>query len=166
MPAFARDLGHGDPGTAYTALLGADAAGALLAGALLELRGGLFRMQPRTALVLAMAWAAALAGFALTRSYALALLALFAAGFFELSFSSMNQTLVQLNAPDSARGRVLGLYTMASSGLRTFSGLSVGMLGSALGVHVSLALAGGAVLVAAGLLLWRLPRGPMLGAHV
>src|SRR5262249_20808502 len=31
MPAFALDLGHGDPGTSYSMLLGADAAGALLA---------------------------------------------------------------------------------------------------------------------------------------
>ena len=36
MPRFASDLGHGDPGAAYTALLGADAAGALCGGLLLE----------------------------------------------------------------------------------------------------------------------------------
>src|SRR5579862_4761149 len=38
MPGFALDLGHGDPGVAYSALLAADAAGALLAGVLLESR--------------------------------------------------------------------------------------------------------------------------------
>ena len=47
MPGFAHDLGHGDPGTAYTVLLAADAAGALLAGILLESRGGLSRSVPR-----------------------------------------------------------------------------------------------------------------------
>ena len=36
MPGFAHDLGHGDPGTSYSALLAADAAGALFGGILLE----------------------------------------------------------------------------------------------------------------------------------
>ena len=139
MPGFAQDLGHGDPGTAYTALLAADAAGALLAGILLESRGGIFRLRPRSAMVLAMVWASALLGFALTRTYPLALPLLFLAGFFELSFSSMAQTLVQMNAPDASRGRVLGLYNMASSGLRTFSGVTVGLAGSVISIHTSLA---------------------------
>lgn len=154
MPAFSRDVGHGDPGITYTMLLGADAAGALLAGALLEARGGVFKLEIKNAVLLAVGWAGALFGFALTRSYPFALLLLFAAGFFELSFSSMNQTLVQMNAPEASRGRVLGLFTMASSGLRTFSGISVGLLGSVAGVHTSLALSAGAVMLAA-LLLFR-----------
>ena len=68
---------------------------------------------------------------------------LFTAGFFELSFSSMAQTLVQANAPESSRGRVLGLFGMASSGLRTFSGLSVGLAGSLVNIHGSLAISAG-----------------------
>jgi MFS family permease len=158
MPELATDLGHGDPGTAYTMLLGADATGALLAGALLEARGGIFRMQPRTAVLLAGAWACSLFGFALVRSYALALVLLFWAGFFELSFSSMNQTLVQMNAPEASRGRVLGLYNMSFAGLRTFSGVTVGLLGSAFGVHASLAAATGAVACVALAMYLRLAR--------
>jgi len=65
-------------------------------------------MRPLSAILLAMGWAAALFGFALMRSYPLAIALLFLAGFFELSFSSMTQTLVQMNAPDASRGRVLG----------------------------------------------------------
>lgn len=158
MPSFSRDVGHGDPGITYTMLLGADAAGALLAGGLLEARGGIFKLEIKSAVLLAVAWASALFGFAITRSYPIALLLLFAAGFCELSFSSMNQTLVQMNAPEASRGRVLGLYTMAASGLRTFSGITVGLLGSVAGVHVSLALAAGAVVVAALLLFTRVRR--------
>lgn len=139
MPGFARDLGHGDPGLAYTALLGADAAGALLAGVVLESSGRLFATRARTALKLALCWAAALLGFALTRQFAVALMLLFLAGFFELSFSSLAQTLVQLHAPEEIRGRVLGLFGMASAGLRTFSGLTVGLAGSLSNIHVSLA---------------------------
>jgi sugar phosphate permease len=77
--------------------------------------------------------------FALVHSYPVALAVLFAAGFFELSFSSMTQTLVQLNAPDASRGRVLGLFNMAAAGLRTFSGITVGLAGSLVSIHVSLA---------------------------
>jgi MFS family permease len=153
MPGFAQDLGHGDPGTAYSMLLGADAAGALLAGILLESRGGVFALAPASAIRLSCAWAAALFGFALVRSYPIALGALFLAGFFELSFSSMVQTLVQMNAPENERGRVLGLYNMAAAGLRAFSGITVGLSGSVLGIHASLAASAACFLVASSSLL-------------
>src|SRR5277367_552166 len=97
MPGFANDLGHGDPGVSYSVLLAADAAGGLLAGIVLEGRG-LLPPRPRTAIMLAMLWCAALAGFSLATSYPLALALLFGAGFFELAFSAMAQTLVQLHA--------------------------------------------------------------------
>jgi MFS family permease len=163
MPGIAQDLGHGDPGTAYTMLLGADAAGAFLAGILLESRGDMFPMRPSTAVRLYVAWAVMLVVFALVSSYAAALVLLFAAGFFELSFSSMTQTIVQLNAPDAARGRVLGLFQMAASGLRTFSGITVGLAGSLIGVHASLAVASAVAVLVGGFLLVRLRRAPDAG---
>jgi MFS family permease len=155
MPGFAQDLGHGDPGTAYTMLLAADATGALVAGVLLESRGGLFPIRPASAMVLAIGWGLSLCGFALMRSYPLAIAFLLVAGFCELSFSSMTQTLVQMNAPDASRGRVLGLYNMAAAGLRAFSGITVGLVGSVVTVHGSLAMATGAFVVAAAFLLTR-----------
>lgn len=152
MPGFANDLGHGDPGLSYSMLLGADACGAFLAGMLLE-SGGFLPAKQRTAIVLAMLWCVALAGFSLVPNYPAALLLLFAAGFLELSFNSMAASLVQINAPHDMRGRVIGLFGMASLGLRAFGGVSVGLLGSLIGVHWSLALAALAMLaIAAGLL--------------
>jgi MFS family permease len=156
MPGFATDLGHGDPGAAYTMLLGADAAGALFAGILLESGRSFAKTQTSSALVFAALWAAALAGFALTRSYPIALALLFCAGFFELSTSSMTQTLVQMNAPSAIRGRVLGLFNMSAAGLRTFSGVTVGLVGSLATVHTSLALAAAAFIVTSLVLLVRL----------
>jgi MFS family permease len=153
MPGFAHDLGHGAAGVSYSALLAADAAGALIAGLLLESRG-LLQPNPRTALLLAMLWCGALAGFALTGAYAVALALLFAAGFAELSFNAMSQTLVQLNAPPDIRGRVIGVFSTASLGMRTFSGLTVGFIGGLIGIHASLALSAGLLLVViAGLFL-------------
>ncbi|HEY8508293.1 MAG TPA: MFS transporter, partial [Steroidobacteraceae bacterium] len=125
MPEFARDLGHGDPGWTYMMLLGADAAGAVTAGLLLESRA-LLQPRARTAVVLAMMWCIALGGFALTGVYELALVLLFIAGLMELSFNAMAQTLVQLNAPAEIRGRVIGVFTMSALGMRTFSGITVG----------------------------------------
>ena len=152
MPGFANDLGHGDPGVSYSLLLAADAAGGLLAGVVLEGKGWL-QPRPRTAIVLAMLWCAALAVFSLAKSYPLALGFLFAAGFLELSFNAMAQSLVQLNAPLDKRGRVIGLFNMSSLGLRAFSGISVGLVGSLIGVHWSLALSALATLAIASTLL-------------
>src|SRR4051812_417253 len=154
MPGFATDLGHGDPGISYSMLLAADAAGALTAGIALETFGAL-RPDPRTALILATLWAIALGSFALVSIYPLALVLLLAAGFLELSFNSMSQTLVQLHAPAEKRGRIIGVFSMASLGSRMFSGFSVGILGQAIGIHWSLAVAGGLILLLTGALLTR-----------
>jgi MFS family permease len=140
MPGFAADLGHGNAGVFYSMLLGADAAGALTAGLVLEGSGWL---QPRltTPFILVFIWCCALGAFSQTTSYPLAVALMFTAGFVELSFNSMNQALVQLHAPAPIRGRVLGLYSMAQMGLRTFAGFSVGVMGSVIGIHHSLLLA-------------------------
>jgi hypothetical protein len=137
MPGFALDLGRGRADFSYSALLAADAVGGLTAGVILESRG-LLPPRPRTAFLLAMIWCCALFGFARSTSYPLAIALLLAAGFVELSFNSMAQSLVQLHAPAEIRGRVIGVFSMSALGLRTFSGLSVGLLGSAVGIHNSL----------------------------
>ena len=149
MPEFAEDLGHGNAGIFYSLLLAAAAAGALIGGLVLESRG-LLRAQPRTAIILVMVWCCALAAFAMSSLYPLALLFLFMAGFLELSFNSMAQTLVQLNAPLAIRGRVIGLFNMSGLGLRAFSGLTVGVGGAFIGIHWSLALSTAALLVVTG----------------
>jgi hypothetical protein len=146
MPGFAGDLGHGDPGTAYSVLLAADAAGALLAGVALEAWGRL-RPTPRTAIIFATLWSLSLLAFAASPIYALAIALLFAAGFFELSFNTMAQALVQINAPADIRGRVVGLFNMAGLGMRAFSGITVGLAGAAIGIHWSLGLSAAVLLV-------------------
>ena len=152
MPNFAMDLQHGDPGLAYSTLLAADAAGGLLAGLILE-GGGLLSPKPRTAMILALLWGAALAVFSLANVFWLAVGFLLAAGFLELLFNAMAQSLVQLDAPPDKRGRVIGLFNMASLGLKTFSGISVGLIGSLIGIHWSLALSSLAAMLVAAVLL-------------
>jgi MFS family permease len=146
MPEFAHDLGHSHADLNYSMLLGADAAGAFVAGLVLESRG-LLPPRARSAFILAMLWCVVVGSFAVVTSYPLALALLFVAGFLELSFNAMAQTLVQTNAPAAIRGRVIGLYAMSALGMRTFSGITVGLGGSLVGIHWSLALSAGALFV-------------------
>ena len=133
-------------------LLAADACGALMAGLVLESRG-LLQARTKTALILAMLWCCGLVAFAATSSYPLALVLLFFVGFVELSFFAMAQTLVQLRAPAEIRGRVIGLFNMSALGMRTFSGVTIGVVGGFIGIHWSLALSALALLVVIGVLL-------------
>jgi MFS family permease len=139
MPEFAADLGHGDADVYYSMLLAANAAGALAAGIILESRGVL-HANPRIAFVLVMLWCLCMGGFAVSSLYLLSLVLLFAAGFLNLAFGAMSQTLVQMHAPAEIRGRVIGLYGTSLNGMRAFSGVTVGMGGSLVGVHWSLAI--------------------------
>lgn len=146
MPEFSRDLGYGSNGVFYSLLLAANAGGALLAGVVLESRS-LLPAHPRSACILLIFWCCSVIGFAISSNYAISLGLLFIAGFLDLSYNSMAQTLVQLNAPDNIRGRVIGLYNMTHNGLRTFSGITIGIGGSLIGIHWSLAFSAAALLV-------------------
>jgi MFS family permease len=139
MPEFAHDLGTEKADFSYSLLLAANAGGAFLGGVILEARS-LMQPNPRAAIVLTILWCIAIAGFALTDNFHLAVALMFVAGFLNLAFNSMAQTLVQLNAPPALRGRMIGVYNMSNNGLRAFSGVTVGILGSVIGIHSSLAL--------------------------
>jgi hypothetical protein len=139
MPEFAADLGHRNADLYYSMLLAANAAGALAAGIVLESRG-IVQASPKTAFVLMLLWCQCIGGFAAATSYPLALALLFSAGVLNLTFGAMSQALVQMHTPHHIRGRVLGLYNTAQNGMRTFSGVTVGMGGSLIGVHWSLGL--------------------------
>ncbi len=146
MPGYAQALGTGNAGFAYAALLGANAAGAFVGGLLLE-GTGLLRPNARTAIICGALWCVAIGGFAAAGIYPLAVALLFVAGIFNLAFTSMAQTLVQLLAPPEKRGRVVGLYSMANMGLRVGSGVTIGVLASVIGIHWALGLSAGILLV-------------------
>ena len=157
MPEFAHHLGHYEADFTYGMLLGADAAGALVAGLALESRG--FLAPSARAPSPSPCSGAQSSSASPTRSYPLAVALLFVAGFLELAYNAMAQTLVQLHAPAPIRGRVIGLYAMSALGMRTFSGVSVGLGGSLIGIHLrSLSATALVLLLALGLVLatrWR-----------
>jgi sugar phosphate permease len=78
--------------------------------------------------------------FSMAGSYPLAVSLLILAGLFNVAYTSMAQTLVQILAPPRLRGRIVGLFNTAMMGLRAGSGVTIGVLGAALDVHRSLAI--------------------------
>jgi MFS family permease len=139
MPEFAHDLGTEKADFAYSALLAANAAGSVFGGFLLD---GKAWLPPtvKSAILCAILWCMVMTGFSFATSYPLSLVLLFIAGALNLSFYSIAQTIVQLEAPANLRGRLIGLFSMSAYGLRAFSGLTVGVIGGLIGVHWSLAL--------------------------
>jgi MFS family permease len=157
MPEFAHDLGAENADFAYSALLTASAAGAVFGGFLLEGKGWL-TANPRTAIICAVLWCAAIAAFASSTNYFLSLALLFCAGILNLSFYSTAQAIVQLLAPSHLRGRLVGLFSMSAFGLRAFSGVTVGVVGGLIGIHWSLALSAMALMaVTLALLAFTIP---------
>lgn len=152
MPAYAHSYGADEAGAWYSVLLGANAAGAVIGAILLE-STSVLRPSVRAALVCAALWGVAIGLFPAVHSYGLAVVLLVVAGVFNIAFTSMAQTLVQLLAPPELRGRVVGVFNAAVLGLRVGSGFTVGVLGSVIGVHRSLELSAAAVVaVTLGLL--------------
>ena len=139
MPGFAHDFGHEKQDWAYSILLGANAGGAAVGGLLLE-GTGMLRPNARNAAICSILWCVSIVGFAASTNYLAAVALLFCAGFLNLTFLSMAQTLVQLQAPPQLRGRLIGLFNMSNNGLRAFSGVTVGVIGGLIGIHWSLAL--------------------------
>jgi MFS family permease len=154
MPEYAHHLGTDAAGAGYSLLLAANAAGAVVGALVLE-GSNLLRPGARTAIVCAAAWALAIGLFPAAPTYGLAVTLLVLAGAFNIAFSSMAQTLVQIFAPPRVRGRVVGLFNTATLGLRFGSGLTVGVLGAAIGVQWSLGLSAAAVLAISLVLLAR-----------
>jgi MFS family permease len=146
MPIFAQDLGGGSAGLAYGVLLFATGVGGVIGGILLEATG---RIVPnvRAAVVSTAIYGVSILFFAVTTSYAVAVIMLVIGGVANLASMSIGQTVVQLLAPPADRGRVIGVYGMSANGLRAGSGFTVGLLGAAIGVHWSLGLSAAALCV-------------------
>jgi MFS family permease len=166
MPEYAHHLGGDEAGTRYSVLLAANAVGAILGALLLE-SAPFVRISTRTAIWCAAAWGVLMALFPAASSYGTAVILLVLAGVFNIAFTSMAQTIIQLLAPPQLRGSMVGLYNTAMLGLRAGSGVTIGVLGAVIGVQWSLMLSSTAVvLVALGLLVADLRSPPRPGLSV
>ena len=124
MPAFARDvLGRGANG--YGILMSASGVGALVGALLVATFGHLF--TPRK-IALGGVWLFSIAMLAVsfTKSFPLALVFLFAAGFGMLLFFSTSNTVLQTIVPDEMRGRVMGVWSLVFGAMIPLGSLEAG----------------------------------------
>ena len=145
MPAFARDvLGRGANG--YGVLMSASGTGAFVGALMVATYGHLF--TPRK-LALGGVWlfSAAMLAFSFTRSFSLALLFLFAAGFGMLLFFSTSNTVLQTIVPDEMRGRVMGVWSLVFGAMIPLGSLEAGSVAHWAGTPFALAF--GAIVCAA-----------------
>lgn len=144
-----------------TALFGAGA----LVGALVS--AALSRASLRLLLVGTAGYGLALLALAPEDTLTAALVLLFAAGVCFTLWTSNANSLLQLEAPDHLRGRVVGLFYFGFAGTGSLGGIIAGSLASAGGTSLAYAVAGTVTLAAsaAALLLLR-PRTGLRLIHV
>jgi MFS family permease len=147
LPALAKEL-PGGGASAFGLLTAASGVGALLAAGYLACRRGLSGLTTclAAAPVLFGLGTAALS-FAGTLGTSALLLAL--TGFALVLLSASGNTLLQSQADEDKRGRVMSLYTAAVTGAAPLGGLFAGQLADSIGVACTLSLAGVASLAAA-----------------
>lgn len=150
LPEFGGLLGVPD-GAGYAVLISSMAAGAVVSGITLEAVGRI-RASARVAIGTAAVFAVAILVFALSRSYALSVVALVVAGAGNLITASTSQTIVQLTAPADRRGRFVGAAGMTSNGFQAGSGILMGVLAGAIGVSAAVATGAVGILVVAAVL--------------
>jgi predicted MFS family arabinose efflux permease len=135
-PLFAKNLlGVGPEGLG--GMLSAVGLGAV-AMALLMASAGDFRRKGAGTLAAASGFALSLAGLALSRSYGLSLAFLALLGGSMTSTASLVNTLLQKNAPDRMRGRVISLYALAWLGLVPLGSLQAGIVAQRFGAATPL----------------------------
>ncbi len=131
LPMFARDILHVGP-QGLGLLRGAPAAGALLVSVMLA-RWPLRRRVGRTLLIAVAVFGMCMAVFGLSTSFMLSLVALAISGGADMISVVVRQTLVQLETPNTMRGRVgavNAVFIGASNQLGEFeSGATAALLG-------------------------------------
>lgn len=131
MPAFARDVFLGGPGT-LGMLLGCAGGGALLASLMLAVRPTVRGLTGSIVLGNLLAGVALLA-FALTNHVWLGCLMLFLLGFGLINGNASSNTILQTILPERLRGRVLAIYSAANLGAAALGSLVSGALAERIG---------------------------------
>jgi MFS family permease len=145
IPLFADQVLHaGARGFGF--LLGSMGFGALV-GALTLAFFPRLGADPGRQLWMAIIWVAALLEFSISRVFVLSMLALFVAGYCQISFVAAANNRIQTITPDHLRGRVMSLYAQALIGVGPIGALQAGFLAERLGAPRAMAI--GAVVAGA-----------------
>ena len=153
IPLFAADVLHvGAQGFGF--LLGSMGLGALAGALTLAFDSG--ASDPRRQFWMAMIWVAALLTFSISRVFAISLVALFIAGYSQITFVATANNRIQTITPDNLRGRVMALYAQALIGVGPIGSTQAGALATLLGPPWAMAI--GAVVAGSVVLGIRLAR--------
>jgi MFS family permease len=153
IPLFADEVLHvGAQGFGF--LLGAMGLGALAGALTLAFDAG--ASDPRRQFWMAMIWVAALLVFSISRVFAISLVALFIAGYSQITFVATANNRIQTITPDNLRGRVMALYAQALIGVGPIGSTQAGALATLFGPPWAMAI--GAVIAGSVVLGIRLAR--------
>jgi MFS family permease len=155
MPVVARDVVH-TTARGYGLLMAAVGVGAML-GALALALGGRRVKQGRALLQSGAAFATLLVGFALVRSFALALLLLALTGCAMIITTALGNTMLQTLVPDALRGRVMAFYAFVFVGMAPLGAFQAGFVAEHHGAPVAIAMGGVACLIAMAVAAWAAP---------
>ena len=161
-PVFARDvLRVGVSG--YAALVSAIGVGAATGALGLAGFGKRFRKE-RLLMVASSLFGVTLACIAVVISFAASLALFTLAGWTMAANGILGNTLLQIQAPDHLRGRVMGVYSFLVLGLAPIGSLQAGFVSEHIGVRYSIGLGGAACCLTAAWVAWYLGKSRPKGA--
>jgi predicted MFS family arabinose efflux permease len=153
MPAYARDV-LGTGATGYGGLTSAFGIGAAIGGLAIAGFGSRFR-RGEIALRGGFLIAISLLLAALIPVYAVAFLLMMTGGMAAAVAAIVTNTLLQTEAPDHLRGRVIGFYAFIVVGLAPLGSLQAGWIAEHFGIRAAPAIGGGVCLLVAMMLMMR-----------
>lgn len=154
MPIFASDILAVGPG-GFGLLMAAPGVGALI-GTLIIASLGNTKHKGQMLFFGIMGMGLSLVFFSQSRHFTLSLILLILTGAFQIAYMTTNNTVLQMSTSDEFRGRVMGIY-MLNQGLMPLGSLIAGIMASAWGAPLTVALMGGVVFLLAILAYFRLP---------
>ena len=161
MPVFARDaLGLDADG--YGAMVSAIGLGAAVGAIAMAAAGG--RTRRRSMVIGSFAlFGVLLAAAAFAPGFWSALVLFTASGCLMATNGIQANTMLQLQAPDHLRGRVMGFYSFVVLGMAPFGAFQAGWISEHFGVRTAFAIGGAACVVLAGLVGYGLRRTRVRG---
>ena len=148
LPVYARDVLHQGAG-GYGAVVSGVGVGAAIGALSIAAFGSRVR-QGRMAVGGAGVFGAMLVASALATSFVAAFLLFVLSGCAMALCSITANTLLQRQAPDHLRGRVMGFYSFVALGMAPFGSLQMGWISERFGVRSAFAVGGFACMAAAG----------------
>ncbi|WP_210463622.1 MFS transporter [Rufibacter roseolus] len=136
MPAFARDVLHGNAST-LGLLMGASGVGALLGALYLASRKSVLGLA-RVIIFASVLFGIGLTAFAFTTTLLLAMVSIFVVGLGMILRMASSNTLIQTIVDEDKRGRVMSFYSMAFMGMAPIGSLLAGWLAERIGVSYTL----------------------------